>query len=211
VKLVIFGATGGTGRHVIEQALVAGHTVTAVARRPDTITFGHERLTVVRGDVFEPETLLNPMTRQEVVISAIGIARIQPTTLYSVGTASIMRAMQSAGVRRLICISSSAVEVGPGTPFMDRLFITQVLQRLLRDVYADFIRMEVEVRNSGLDWTIIRAPRLTNGPIRGKYQIGITRHLPAARGFSRADVADYIVKHLDDKTTYCKTVELAYE
>jgi nucleoside-diphosphate-sugar epimerase len=113
MKLVVFGATGGIGSQTVEQALAAGHEVTAVACRPSAITLRHERLEVIQGDVFKPETIRESITRKNAVISALGARNLAPTTVYSEGVANIMQAMQAAHVRRILCISASGLEPGP--------------------------------------------------------------------------------------------------
>lgn len=209
MKLVLFGATGATGQHIVEQSLEAGHQVTAVARRPEAITLRHERLTVIYGDVLEKDTLNQVISQQDVVISTIGVTVNKPTTLYSTGITNIIEGMYGATVNRLICISAAGLEVGSGVPLWQRIVIPLMLHRLFRHVYADMARMEAVVRSSTLDWTIIRAPRLTNGPRRGKYRIALNQHLTQV-GVSRADVADYIHTHLNDPATYRMQVEIAY-
>jgi putative NADH-flavin reductase len=207
MKLIIFGATGGTGKQLIEQALAAGHEVTAVARRPSAVTVQHERLHVVRGDVTEPATFKQAMTGQDAALSALGVTTRGPTTLYSAGIANIIRAMQGAGVRRLICFTATGLEPGPR---LQRVIAKQVLWRVLKHSYTDLMRMEAEVKRSPVDWTIVRPPRLTNGPRSGKYQVVVNRHLNHGWRISRADLADYMLSQLDNRASYCATVEIAY-
>jgi putative NADH-flavin reductase len=114
MKLVVLGATGGTGSQVVAQALAAGHIVTALVRRPAAVTLQHPRLEVIQGDVLEPATLAQPISRQDALVSALGVTKAGPTTLFSTGIANIMQAMQSAQVRRLICVSASGLDPGPG-------------------------------------------------------------------------------------------------
>jgi putative NADH-flavin reductase len=211
MKLIVFGATGGTGRLVVEQALAVGHTVTAVARRPSAVTVQHPRLTVRCGDVLEPATIMQPIAGQDAVVSALGVRNREPTTLYSAGIANIMAAMQAAAPgrrpRRLICVSASGLDPGPG---MVRWLAKHLLWRLFRYAYTDMACMEAAVEASDLDWTIIRPPRLTDKPRTGQYQIAINEHLPRGWSLARADLADYIVKHLNDLASYRAVVEVAY-
>ena len=109
MNLIVFGATGGTGRHVVAQALSAGHTVTAVARRPEMLNKTHEQLHVVRGDVFESATFIQALAGQDAVVSALGVRSQTPTTLFSAGVAQIMAAMHMHGVNRLVCISAGYI------------------------------------------------------------------------------------------------------
>jgi putative NADH-flavin reductase len=206
MKLIVFGATGGTGRQVVAQALSAGHTVTAVARRPDALAMRHERLTVLRGDVLEPATLVQPIAGQNVVVSALGARTRAPTTVFSAGVSNIMQAMKTAGVRRLICISAAGLDPGPG---LLRSIAKSILYRMLKHSYDDLRRMEALIKENGLDWTIIRAPRLTNKPRTGHYQIATNQHLSRGASIARADLADYIVTHLVDSGSYRALVEIA--
>ncbi len=207
MKLIVFGSTGGIGRQVVEQALDAGHQVTAVARRPAMITIRHEHLQVIRGDVFEPASFQQALAGQDAVLSALGVTKNEPTTLYSEGVANIMEAMQAASVRRILCVSASGLDPGP---LWQRFFASQVLRRMFRHMFDDLARMETVIQASRLDWTIVRPPRLTNGPRTGLYQVAVNKHLTHGSLLSRADVADFMLTHLTDRATYCGVVEIAY-
>ena len=207
MKIVVFGATGGIGSQVIEQALAAGHEVTAVARNPSSIALRHERLNVIKGDVLEAETVRKAVVGKDAVVSALGARDRGPTTVYSAGVANIMQAMEAAHVRRILCISASGLYP---TIWWQKLAANLILWRLLKHMYTDLVRMENEVTASDLDWTILRPPQFTNGPRTGRYQSVVNQSLKHGRQISRADIADYIVKHLNDRATYCGLVELAY-
>lgn len=207
MNVIVFGSTGGIGRESVRQALDAGHTVTAVARRPNAIEINHPRLTVVKGDAMQPDTLTAPMQGQDAVISALGIAKEGPTTLYSQGVSNIITAMRAAGVRRILCISASGLDPGP---WWQRVFAKPLLWRAFNGMYSDLVRMEALVQASGLDWTVVRPPRLSDKPRTGKYQVAVNAHLKSGFTLSRADTADYMVRHLDDRATYCGVVEIAY-
>lgn len=207
MKLVVFGSTGGIGTQVVEQALAAGHTVTAVARRASAITLRHEHLEVLQGDVLEPQTIRGAIAGQDVVVSAVGVRNRAPTTLYSEGVSNMIQAMQSAHVCRLICVSAGGLEPGP---LWQRLIAKPILWTVLKEMYRDLVRMEAVVERSPVDWTILRPPALTNGPRTGQYQVGLNTHLSRGLFLSRADLADYIVSHLSDTATYCARVEIAY-
>src|SRR5258706_8056064 len=206
MKVVVFGATGGIGSKVIEQALSAGHEVTAVARRHSAITLRHECLHVVEGDVLDAASVRRVVVGQDAVVSALGARDLKPTTIYSEGVANIMQAMQAAHVRRILCISAS----GLAPAIWWQRLAAIVLWRVLRNMYTDLVRMETEVKASGLDWTILRPPQFTNGPRTGHYQSVVNQQLTHGSKISRADIADYIVTHLNDRSTYRGMVELAY-
>ena len=207
MKAIVFGSTGGIGRQVVEQALAANYEVTAIARRPEAITTQHPRLKVVRGDVLDPASFRQALAGQDVVVSALGVVTRGPTTVYSAGVANIVEAMRANGVRRLLCISASGLEPGPR---WQRIVAKQVLWRILKEMYTDLVRMEAVAKASGLDWTVIRPPRLTDKPRTGHYQIVVNQHLTHGSVISRADVADYIVNHWQDRAAYCGMVEVAY-
>jgi putative NADH-flavin reductase len=207
MKLAVFGSTGGIGAQVVEQALAAGHTVTAVARHASAIELRHANLEIVDGDVLEPQTIREAITGKEAVVSAIGVRDRAPTTLYSEGVANIIRIMQSGHAQRLMCVSASGLEPGP---FWQRWIAKPILWAVFKEMYSDLVRMETVVERSHVNWTILRPPRLTNGPCTGKYQVGLNRHLSPGLIISRSDLAEYIVSHLSDPATYCARVEVAY-
>jgi putative NADH-flavin reductase len=206
VNVIVFGSNGGIGRNVVEQALAAGHTVTAVARRPESVSIQHRHLTVQRGDVLDPASIAPLFVGQDAVVSAIGTESRGPTVLYSDGIGNILQAMQPAGARRLLCISATGLDPGP---LIQRWIAKAVLWRLLHGMYTDLVCMEERVKSSSVNWTIIRPPRLTDKPHTGRYVASHNQHLPSAWVISRADLADYIVKHLDDPATYRAWVEVA--
>jgi len=211
VKLAIFGATGRTGAQLVQQALAAGHDVTAVARRPDQVHLDHDRLRVLRGDVLDPVTVEAAVRGQDAVASCIGGATGQkPVTLYSAGTGNLIRAMRTDGARRLLCISASPLGGGDGDALLDRLVLMPVLRVLFRESYADLARMEEEVRRSGLAWTIVRPPRLTDRPPTGRYRIVFDRNLPRGRFIARADLAGAMLRLLSDPASVRAAVAVAY-
>ena len=207
MKLIVVGATGGVGRHVVAQALAAGHCVTAVARRPEAITTRHEHLQVVRGDVLALASLAGAIRGHEAVVSALGAPDRRPTTVYSDGIAAILAEMCAGGVDRLLCLSASGLQPGP---LWQRVLAKPILWRVFKHSYTDLALMEARVRASGVRWTILRPPRFTDGPRTGRYDVAINRPLTHGSLIARADVADFIVRHLDDPSTFRGMVELAY-
>jgi putative NADH-flavin reductase len=210
MKVVVFGATGGTGRQAVIQALEQGHEVTAVVRKPESVDIRHERLEVIRGDVLDPSTFSESLTGHDAVLSALGVSHRDPTTVYSEGTGHIMEAMEASGIRRLVCLSSAGLEIPDDTPVLQRLVIRLVIQRMYKHAYEDMVRMEAKLRNSGLDWTVIRPPRLTNGPKSGTYRIAKNVPLIGAQGISRADLSDYMMKSISDQSSFQAVVEISY-
>lgn len=162
MKVVLFGGTGPTGLLILEKALAAGHEVTVVARTPGKVGSEHERLTVVKGDIFDADSFAEAVSGSDAVISCVGSSSIRPPiTIYSQGTRNILNAMEAGGVRRLVAVTSGALKVGrdPNYP----LFFELIMKPLfLRHVYDDMRAMEELVMQSGLDWTLIRPSRLSD-------------------------------------------------
>jgi putative NADH-flavin reductase len=207
MRLVVFGATGGTGNEIVKQALDAGHDVTAVARKPSAIRIQHEHLKVLQGDVLIPETLIDAVKGQDVVVFAVGAADRSPTTIYSMGTMNVLMAMALAQTRRLISISASGLNPGA---WIQKLIAKPLLWWIFKHGYTDMSHMEIIIKASPMDWTILHPPRLTDGQRRGKYKVAVNIQLSNGWLLSRADLADYVVKHLQDVSTYRSTVEVAY-
>jgi putative NADH-flavin reductase len=131
-RLAVFGATGGTGRELLRQALAAGSAVTALVRRPQALDIRHPDLTVVPGDVMIADDARAAVGPDAVVVSALGVGYSRkPTTLYSAGTANVLAAMRAAGSRRFLCLSTSALDVSPAGGLVQRAFVGQFLQRVV--------------------------------------------------------------------------------
>ncbi|MFC9393862.1 MULTISPECIES: NAD(P)-dependent oxidoreductase [unclassified Streptomyces] len=216
MKLMLFGVTGGTGAQLLAQALGTGHQVTAVARDPARVpvTDPDAPLTVLPGDALAPETWRQAVAGHDAVLSCLGSTdRKHPTTVYSQGTRNIVEAMRASGVGRLLCLSSAGLEITPEVPLPQRLVTRYVIQRLYRHGYADMARMESLVRSpvaDGTAWTVVRPPMLTDGPLTGTYRTAENAHLERPKSLSRADLAHYLLTHVDDRRAHRAVVEVAY-
>jgi putative NADH-flavin reductase len=200
VKIVVVGAAGGIGRHVVTQALEAGHSVTAFLRDPGKLNLRHERLDVVRGDVLDGATVRSAIVGHDAVVSAMGVRDRAPTTLYSEGARNALTAMTAEGIRRYIAISASGFHRDANDPFLLRYVLKPIVSQVLKVHYADLVRMESVITESDRDWTIVVPPRLTDGPRTGRYREELDVNVRNGQSISRADVADYIVKHLAKAT-----------
>jgi putative NADH-flavin reductase len=209
-KVIVFGATGGTGKCVVEQALQAGHQVTVVVRNPEAFDIQHQNLSIVKGDVFQPSTFEQAIVGKDVVVSCLGTQKREPTTVYSDGVRNMSKAMEKAGVKRLICLSAGAVIVPPESNLVMKFVIKNILQKVFKHLYSDMLVMESMLKTSPLNWTVIRAPRLKNGKHTGRYRVAINEHLNSPSSINRADLADYIVKHLMDEKAFKALVEVSY-
>lgn len=208
-RLVVFGATGGTGEALVEQALAAGHTVTAVARRPEAVTLRHPRLRVLAGDVLAPASVDAAIVGQDAVLSALGAYARVPVTVCREGVANMLAAMARHGVRRILCVSATGIGDGATLPWHLRMFMRHILQPLLRHPYDDLRAMEATLQASDLDWTIVRPPRLTNGPRTGVVRHAIGEPLVGATHIARADLAGFMLARLDDRSLLRTSVEVA--
>lgn len=207
-RLLVLGATGGTGREVVRQAIAAGFDVSVLVRDPQKLGDLRDKVKTIAGDALDPAALKSALANQDVVISALGVGQsFKPGRLIERAAASLVDAMQQCGVRRLVF--TSAFGVGPtrrDAPLVPRLFFST----LLRNVYADKQAGEAAILRSSLDWTIVYPVGLTDGPKTGTYRVG--EHLPLS-GFpriSRADVADLLLRQIDDRQFVGKGVLIAH-
>ncbi len=195
MNLAIFGATGGTGRHLLDQALAAGHHVTALVRTPAALPVTHERLRVLQGDVRDRDQAAAAIAGQDAVVSALGPHERGPVSLCTDAIANILAAMADHGVRRLIALSAyGAADSHDGNPYNRLLWLMQ------GEKMRDKERMEALIRRSGVDWTILRPPALSNGPRTGRYRLGTGLRMRVTSKISRADLADGLLQQIGDAT-----------
>jgi putative NADH-flavin reductase len=212
MQLTIFGASGGTWHRLVEQALAAGHTVTAVVRDPARLPVRHDRLKLVAADVLDPEAITPAVADADAVLSALGPRSSRNrSSITSAGTASILKAMRTAGSSRLVVVSAAPVASDDhGTTLPYRLLVKPLLRGLLGGLYADLAVMEETVRRSGLAWTILRPPQLTDGPRTGSYRQATDANLRRGYRISRADLADAILAALEDPDSVKATITIGY-
>lgn len=207
MKLVIFGSTGSIGRQLVNQALSQGHQVTAFARSPAKLGLRHPNLRMAQGDVMDTASVEAAIRDHDAVFCALGAGR--KGTLRAQGTGNIIRAMQRLGVRRLICQSS--LGVGDSRGNLNAFWKYIMFGLLLRPAYADHGRQEALVRQSDLDWTIVRPGAFSDGELTGRYRHGFPGDDRSTRlSISRADVAHFMLEQLMDKTYLCRAAGLSY-
>jgi len=159
VRVFVIGATGHTGMQVLDLALSRGHDVTAFVRSPQKIVRRHARLKIVTGDPQSIEQLTAAMPAHDVVISALGVRPPQafrPHSLITDCVAPTVTAMKRSGISRIVLVSAAVL-------FPERGLTFAIFRRLLKHIARDLAQAEEILRRSGLDWTIVRPPRLTNG------------------------------------------------
>jgi uncharacterized protein YbjT (DUF2867 family) len=211
MKITVFGATGGIGRHVVRQALDAGHQVTAVVRDPARLDLSHPALEVATvPGLTDPEVLRPIVAASDAAISGVGPRGPKDGPVATTTTRGILRALEAGGVRRFVAVS--AVPVGPvpeGESFVNRWIVLPLISTLLRDLYADLAAMEDEIRRSTTAWTIVRPPKLVDKPLTGAYRKNIGGNVPRGYSISRANVAHAMLAALHDPATLGQAVGVA--
>ncbi|MBL1091030.1 MULTISPECIES: NAD(P)-dependent oxidoreductase [Streptomyces] len=203
MKLTVLGASGGVGRQLVTHALADGHQVTAALRSPEKLTERHERLTVVRTDPLDPASVKAVVDGADAVLSGMGQAgRHDPLRPASTSARAVVEAMTATGVRRLLVVSAGPLNrTGAGQPFLSHRVFGPLLWAALKEVYTDLTRMEAVLRDSGLDWTAVRPPRLLDRPGEGRYRHAVEAG-PAGSVIARADVARAMLDFVTDPRTY---------
>ncbi len=209
MKILIIGASRGTGAEAVKNALEGGHLVTAFARNPSKLELEHERLQRVQGDFHQADSVARAMPGHDAVIVTASVTAIKEFKsnphYFSRGTQYVIDAMKQQGVKRVSVLSA----FGTGDSrraanwFLEKLMISW----LLKTAYEDHERQERLVMDSGLDWVIARPTRLTNGPA-GKRYLAETAIAPVPSSISRADVAEFLVRAVTEDTWLGKAVQL---
>jgi putative NADH-flavin reductase len=200
-KLLIIGASRGIGLETVKVALRDGHRVRALARSAASIPIENADLEKLSGNALDNDTVKNALEGVDVVIQTLGVdmslrAIIKPTTLFSRSTRILVDAMKAAGVNRLVAVTG--LGAGDSRGHGGLLYDGLVFPLLLKRVYDDKDVQEWIIRSSELDWTIVRPGLLTNGPATGRYRV-LTKPQEWRVGLiSRADVADFLVRQVDD-------------
>lgn len=207
MKVLVLGATGGIGLELVRQAVERGHSVTALVRAPERLKSFQDRITVKQGDVLNSAELERTVEGHDAVLSGFGprlpLSKAD-TDLLRTFAVSVTAAMRHEDVRRIVVVSMAFLfkdAILPPAYLVGRLFFSS----LVRDASA----MERVFQESQLDWTIVRPPQLTDKARTGKYRVR-EGHLPCF-GFkiSRADVADCLIRTLDDRTSVKKILGLS--
>jgi uncharacterized protein YbjT (DUF2867 family) len=208
MNIVVFGANGQTGRLLTRRALDKGHSAVAVTRHPQTFPIADPQLTVACADVREPSSLVEVVCEADAVVSALGVPfSLRAIETYSVGVRNIIAAMRETGARRLVVVSSTGAYPYPNrvdTPASLRLFEPVITRTIGKTTYDDHRRMEVIVRASRLDWTIVRPSGLFDLPEPTNYVAG---EVDPIGGFTaRIDLAEYLIAAAGDPSTAGTTV-----
>lgn len=221
MKLTILAATGGIGRQLLEQAVAAGYDVTAVARNPRNLPATQARVVTADLSVADAAALQSAVGGADAVLSALGARTKSDSGVAARGTKAITEAMRASGVRRIIVVSAAPIGTvpspgrphpprhDPGDGFLIRYLGDPIIKRVLRAHYADLAQMEDILRDSDLDWTVVRPPRLTDKPVTVRYRTAYGQNIRGGIFVSRADVAHYMLRAVGWPETYRQTVGIA--
>ncbi len=209
MNLVIFGASGRTGRRLIEQALEQGHSVTAFARTPGKIQARHERLHILQGDIHDPQAVEQAVAGQDVVLCALGRNRGEPTGLLAEGTRNILQAMEKHAVRRIICVSAAGF-MGERAGFLIGKILFWYFGRYLTKLFETMKLQYQELEKSSLEWIAVRPILLDEGPRKGKYRLALEGIPHKGYRINTGDVADFMLKQLQSREYLRKAPAIAY-
>jgi putative NADH-flavin reductase len=198
VKLTVFGATGGTGKQLIEQALAERNDVISYARNPTKFTLRYEHLTVVQGELHDRVNIERAVNGADAVVSQLGPRpgegyKSKPLLL---GIQNIIGAMKQSGVDRLIVVSTPSAAAPDDLPDFKYKVLVFLIRSLMRPAYEEIVNVARAVQNSGLDWTIVRVSILNNNPKSNEVRAGYLGKGEVGVRISRADIAGFILKEL---------------
>ena len=208
MNVLIFGATGGTGRCLVSQGLAHGRQMTALVRNPGALTSENSDLTIVKGGLSDRNSIASALNGANAVMSVLGNktgnAFFKPITVISRSLPAIISAMRQSRVDRLLFVTSFGIN-------SEMFWLEKVLLRtLFRNLFADLPAQEKLIEESGLNWTIVRPARLTNGPKTGVYRCGEHIYIHPFTSISRADVADFLWKEAVSPEHQRKVVTISY-
>jgi putative NADH-flavin reductase len=197
MRIIVFGSTGGTGRQVLDRALAAGHEVTAFARNPAALDLKHEKLRTAQGDALKPESVAAAIAGHDAVVCTIGPRKgTPPAGIISGAVHNIVLGMKQQNVKRLVFETGIMMGGGPGLGVLGKGMLS-AFRVINGALYKDATAANREIKESGLDWTIVRAPLLAHTPATGKYRVGKELDVSLTRSVSHADVAELLVKVID--------------
>lgn len=208
MKVIIFGATGSIGKHLVDQALAAGHQVRAFSRNPAALGINHPNLSIWPGDVFDPPSVAAAIKGCDGVLIALGSTKLS-NKVRSVGTKNIVQAMQQHGVKRLVC--QTTLGIGDSQADLNLFWKYLMFGLILRAIFRDHVVQEGIIKGSGLDWVIARPAAFVDGPATGTYQHGFAAgENKLTLKISRADVAGFMLQQLTNDSYLFRTPGLSY-
>ena len=210
MKVIVFGSTGTIGKHLIKQSLEDGYQVTAFCRDIEKLNqVKHPNLIIVKGDIFNVKDVNNAIKEQDVVIITLGSGKSRKSIVRSQGTKNIISAMKINSVSRLIC--QSTLGTGKSNDNLNFFWKHIMFGWFLKQVFLDHELQEKYVRDSNLNWTIVKPAAFTDGERTGNYLHGFSTNDKSIKlKISRADVADFILKQITNQSYLLKTPGLSY-
>lgn len=209
MKLAVLGATGNTGTHVVAQALKRGHSVVAIARRPDQLELRDARLETKAANALDRTALDNAVAGTDAIISTLGIGTSrEPSVVYSEGVANVLAAMTSHHIERLVVTSAAPAGPRDEQPFFERLVLMPILERFFGATYRDMRVMEATLKLSSVTWVALRPPRLLEKPGTGRYRVA-PKPLPAARSLTFADLATALLDAVERLDSFPRALYVA--
>lgn len=200
VRIALFGATGQTGKEFLKLALEKGYLINVLVRNPQKVTVKHNNLNLIKGDVLIAQDVMQAVDGCDVVVSLFGHVKGSPKWLQTNGTKNIIEAMKHSGIEKIISLS------GGGLPYPEKdkpKFADKIIRTIMKIavpvILNDAIEHHKVLYNSGLKWIVVRGPRLTNDSGKGNYRVGWVG-VNASTIISRADLADFILKQVEDDT-----------
>ena len=197
MKLIVFGSTGATGIEVIRLALEKGYEVIAYARSPDKINIEHENLTIIKGELDDLNSLENAISKGDAVISLLGASGKVKDNSISNGVKNIVSLMEKHNLKRIIQVSTSASKDANDRRDLYFDFMVLLVRIAMPKVYSEIQLISEYLKESSLDWTIVRLPFLSDDPT-GNLNIGYKGHGVVRKNLSRKDLADFLIQQIDD-------------
>ena len=206
MKVLVIGATGLTGTHLVRKLLARGDEVTALVRTPSSYDVKHDRLHVIQGEARDPASLERACANQDAVISAFGPRTLKKDDIQEVFMKNLVTTMEKTGVKRLINLSAwgAGDSIHHSNWFM-KLFFALVLKNL----YADKNRGELHLLASSLDYVNVRPGRLTNGRARGSVR-AVSEPNGVQPWLTREDLADFMISQLSEDMWIRKSPLIGY-
>jgi putative NADH-flavin reductase len=198
MKIAIFGATGETGRQLVEQALAAGYQVVAYVRNPSKLNTKHENLTIVQGELADQAIIERAVSAADAVISVLGPRGGSKGKPITRGMQNIIEAMKKQGVHRLIISSTLSAKDPNDLPDFKAKALVNLVKLTMHAAYEEIVSVADTVRKSDLDWTIVRLTTLNNNPKSGKVRVGYLGKGEVGLRISRADLAEFMLKQVQD-------------
>ena len=195
--IALFGGSGRTGQHFLEQALAQGYAVRALVRTPEKVAAQHQQLTLVVGDVLNYDDVRKAVAGADVVVSLFGHVKGSPEWLQTNGTKNIVQAMREQEVERVISLSGGGLPFEKDEPKFADKAIRFIMKVAVPKVLNDAIEHAEVLRQSDRAWTIVRGPRLTDEAQHGSYRVGWVG-VNASTKIGRADLADFVLRLVED-------------